>query len=36
MLSLATAREDGDTTVPEELQNYPARSRQGKQLRLAQ
>jgi cyclic dehypoxanthinyl futalosine synthase len=36
MLSLATAREDGDDTVPEELKNYPARSRQGKQLRLAQ
>ncbi len=36
MLSLATAREDGDTSVPEELRNYPARSRQGKQLRLAQ
>ena len=36
MLSLATAREEGDTSVPEELRNYPARSRQGKQLRLAQ
>src|SRR5947207_12047950 len=36
MLSLATARVDGDTSVPEELRNYPARSRQGKQLRLAQ
>jgi cyclic dehypoxanthinyl futalosine synthase len=36
MLSLATAREDGDTSVPEELKNYPARSRAGKQLRLAQ
>jgi cyclic dehypoxanthinyl futalosine synthase len=36
LLSLATAREDGDTSVPEELRNYPARSRQGKQLRLAQ
>ncbi len=36
MMSLATAREDGDTSVPEELRNYPARSRQGKQLRLAQ
>src|SRR5215208_6755347 len=34
MLSLATAREDGDTSVPEELRHYPARSRQGKQLRL--
>jgi cyclic dehypoxanthinyl futalosine synthase len=36
MLSLATARTDGDDSVPEELKNYPARSRQGKQLRLAQ
>jgi cyclic dehypoxanthinyl futalosine synthase len=36
MLALATARTDGDTTVPEELKNYPARSRAGKQLRLAQ
>ena len=29
MLSLATARVDGDTSVPEELKNYPARSRAG-------
>jgi cyclic dehypoxanthinyl futalosine synthase len=36
MLSLATARVDGDTTVPEELRNYAARSRHAKQLRLAQ
>jgi len=36
MLSLATARTDGDTSVPEELQNYAARSRSGKTLRLAQ
>ena len=36
MLALATARADGDDSVPEELKNYPARSRQGKQLRLAQ
>jgi len=36
MLSLATARADGDTSVPEELKNYPARSRGGKRLRLAQ
>ena len=36
MLSLATAREDGDTSVPEELRHYPAKSRLGKQLRLAQ
>ena len=35
MLSLATARSDGDTSIPDELRNYPARSRQGKQLRLA-
>jgi len=36
MLALATARADGDTSVPEELKNYAARSRQGKQLRLGQ
>ncbi len=36
MLSLATARAEGDTSVPEELKNYPARSREGKRLRLAQ
>jgi cyclic dehypoxanthinyl futalosine synthase len=36
MLALATARADGDASVPEELKNYPARSRQGKQVRLAQ
>jgi cyclic dehypoxanthinyl futalosine synthase len=36
MLALATARADGDTSVPEELRQYPARSRAGKQLRLAQ
>jgi cyclic dehypoxanthinyl futalosine synthase len=36
MLALGTARADGDTSVPEELRNYPARSRAGKQLRLAQ
>jgi cyclic dehypoxanthinyl futalosine synthase len=36
MLELATARADGDDTVPEELKNYAARSRQGKQLRLVQ
>src|SRR5436309_6948677 len=34
MLELATARADGDTTVPDELMNYPARSRAGKQLRV--
>ena len=33
---LATARADGDASVPEELKNYPARSRRGKQLRLTQ
>jgi cyclic dehypoxanthinyl futalosine synthase len=36
MLALATARAEGDVSVPAELKNYPARSRQGKQLRLAQ
>ncbi|HXD73225.1 MAG TPA: cyclic dehypoxanthinyl futalosine synthase [Vicinamibacterales bacterium] len=34
MLELATARDAGDTRVPEELMNYPARSRAGKQLRV--
>jgi len=34
MLELATARADGDAHVPEELRNYPARSRAGKQLRV--
>jgi cyclic dehypoxanthinyl futalosine synthase len=34
MLELATAREDGDVSVPEELLKYPARSRAGKQLRI--
>src|SRR5882757_6235787 len=33
MLELATAREDGDTSVPEELRLYPARSRTGKAMR---
>ncbi len=33
MLELAKARADGDTSVPGELANYPARSRSGKQLR---
>src|SRR5207244_10775273 len=33
MLELATARAAGDTSVPDELMNYPARSRAGKQLR---
>ena len=34
MTELATAREDGNPTIPEELRNYPARSRGGKQLRV--
>src|SRR5947209_10293426 len=34
LMELATAREAGDTHVPEELANYPARSRAGKQLRV--
>jgi cyclic dehypoxanthinyl futalosine synthase len=34
MTELARAREDGDTTTPQELLNYPARSRSGKQLRV--
>ncbi len=34
MLELATARADGDTSVPPELLNYPARSRAGKALRV--
>jgi cyclic dehypoxanthinyl futalosine synthase len=34
MLELATARADGDTSVPDELVNYPPRSRAGKQLRV--
>src|SRR5687768_5153355 len=33
MLELATARADGDTTVPVELLNYPARSATGKRQR---
>ena len=36
MLALATARADGDASVPEELRNYEARSRHGRQLRLGQ
>jgi 2-iminoacetate synthase ThiH len=36
MLSLATARVDGDSSTPEELRNYPARSREGKRIRLSQ
>jgi cyclic dehypoxanthinyl futalosine synthase len=34
MRELATARADGDTSVPEELLQYPARSRAGKRLRV--
>jgi cyclic dehypoxanthinyl futalosine synthase len=36
MLALATARADGDTSMPEELKNYAARSRHAKQIRLEQ
>jgi len=36
MLSLGTAREGGDNSVPEELRQYPARSLAGKRLRLSQ
>jgi cyclic dehypoxanthinyl futalosine synthase len=34
MLELATARADGDTSVPEELLKYPARSHASKRLRV--
>ena len=34
MLELSTARDGRDATVPQELANYPARSRQGKELRV--
>jgi cyclic dehypoxanthinyl futalosine synthase len=34
MLELATARTDGDTSLPAELRRYQARSRTGKQTRL--
>jgi cyclic dehypoxanthinyl futalosine synthase len=33
MLTLGKARADGDTSVPEELSQYPARSRSGRQSR---
>jgi cyclic dehypoxanthinyl futalosine synthase len=33
MLELATAREEGDRSIPAELSNYPARSAAGKRLR---
>ena len=36
VLELATARADADTSLPEELKNYRARSRQGKALRVVQ
>jgi cyclic dehypoxanthinyl futalosine synthase len=36
MLSLAMARVEGDTSVPDELKNYRARSSAGKALRLTQ
>jgi cyclic dehypoxanthinyl futalosine synthase len=36
MLSLGKARADGETSVPEELRQYPARSLAGKRLRLSQ
>jgi len=36
MLALATARAEGDASVPAELKNYGARSRRAKQLRLTQ
>jgi cyclic dehypoxanthinyl futalosine synthase len=36
MHALGTARAAGDLSVPEELKQYPARSRAGKQLRLTQ
>jgi cyclic dehypoxanthinyl futalosine synthase len=35
ILTLGTAREDGDTSIPDELRQYPARSQAGKRLRLA-
>jgi cyclic dehypoxanthinyl futalosine synthase len=34
MLELATARAEGEAGTPEELRNYPARSRAGRQLRV--
>ena len=35
MMSLRTARAEGDTSVPAELRQYPARSLAGKRLRLS-
>jgi cyclic dehypoxanthinyl futalosine synthase len=34
MLQLSAAREAGDPNLPDDLLNYPARSRAGKQLRV--
>ena len=36
MLTLGKARADGDASIPEELRQYPARSRAGKQSRVSQ
>ena len=36
MLALGKARADGDSSIPEELRQYPARSRAGKQIRVSQ
>jgi hypothetical protein len=36
MLSLATARAEGDVSVPEELRSYPARSHAEKVRRAAE
>ena len=36
MLALGKARADGDSSIPEELRQYPARSSAGKQLRVSQ
>ena len=36
MLALGTARADGDSSVPEELREYPAKSQAGKRQRLTQ
>ena len=36
MVELATARADGDTSIPDDLLKYPARSRAGKRIRLSQ
>ncbi len=36
MLALGKARADGESSIPEELRQYPARSRAGKQIRVSQ